>query len=563
MPPAPQLSSRDRTFALAGVLLSLLLAGLDQTIVATAGPAIQRDLRIPAALYAWITTSYLVASTVMVPIYGKLSDRYGRKPVLLSGVGTFLAGSALCGLSQSALALIVSRGVQGLGAASLFTSTFAVIGDLFPPQQRGKYMGLVSATMGIASVIGPLVGGFLTDRFGWHWVFFVNLPLGLLALWFIVTRMPALRAAHLDPGATRPPIDLAGALALVVGVVPLLVAVSLGRVGHPTDGVGLAWGSWRILGMLALSVVGIVAFVLVERRAEDPIVHLEIFRNPIIGRGTATMFVLGAGFLFAVVFLPLYLVNVIGVSATRAGLTMLPLTLGMVTGSIVSGQLVARVGHYKRLMVGGLVLLIAGFALMGLTLSPTGSLAGVTLQMLLVGLGLGPTLPLYTLAIQNAARAHELGVVTSTATFSRSLGQVVGIALFGSIFAATLTARLASEHAAALAPLSGEARALASLGAPAGGAAVPSAEGGASTRSMADTAALAARIRASASPDREAALQGVRRMARGTARAFTVAVARLYQVGTLVIALALWLTLGIPERPLRSHPGGPRAPPVD
>src|SRR5690606_34947372 len=289
-----------------------MLAGLDQTIVATAGPAIQQDLQVPAGLYAWITTAYLIGATVMLPVWGKLSDIFGRKPILVVGVVLFLLGSVLAGLSPGTMVLIAARGVQGLGAASLFTTTMAVIADLYPPAVRGKYMGLMGAVMGISSVIGPLVGGILTDTLGWHWVFFVNLPIGGLALWFILSKMPRL------PGRGRTaPIDIAGAVWLVVAVVPLLVALSIAGSGEEA---GATW--W----LVAVGVVGAVLFLRTERRAADPILDLRLFRDRVIGRSTATVFVLGAAFLFSMIFLPLYLVNVVGVSATSAGLALLPLT---------------------------------------------------------------------------------------------------------------------------------------------------------------------------------------------------------------------------------------------
>ncbi|HEX6588142.1 MAG TPA: MDR family MFS transporter [Longimicrobiales bacterium] len=429
---ALSISPRDRTFTLVGVLTALLLAGIDHTIVSTAGPAIQADLHIPASFYAWITTSYLVASTVVMPIYGKLSDIYGRKPILLIGVVLFLAGSAIGGLSPNTATLIAGRTVQGLGAASLFTSALAVIADLFPPQQRARYMGLLSATMGISSVIGPLVGGVVTDTLGWHWAFFINLPLGAVALWLITTRMPNFSVQR---GAR---VDIAGAVTLAIGVVPLLIALSL--LGGSEGAMGGAT-SPRTLGMLVgVGIAGLIAFVMVERRAPDPIVDARLFRGRTVALATAAMFVFGFAFLFTVIFLPLFLVNVIGISATSAGFALTPLMLGMVSTSIGSGQLVSRYGHPRRFIIGGLALLLGAFALVALTLHSDTSRAQITLMMVLIGLGFGPSLPLFTLIVQNAVPQKDIGAITATSSFARSMGQVIGVTVFGALFASALMA---------------------------------------------------------------------------------------------------------------------------
>jgi EmrB/QacA subfamily drug resistance transporter len=579
--PAGALPRAQVIATLAGVLLSLLLAGLDQTIVSTAGPAIQRSLAMSPALYPWITTAYLVASTVMVPIYGKLSDTYGRKPVLLVAIGIFLTGSVLCGVSPTTGTLIAARALQGLGAAGLFTSAFAVIADIFPPAVRGKYTGLVGAVFGLSSVLGPLAGGFITDHFGWHWVFFVNLPIGALAVWFVSARMPRLGGT----AGAKPKLDLAGAFWLVVAVVPLLLALS---VGHDEGGAGAGgapgWASPLRLGLFGLSLAGTVLFVRTERRAADPVVDLRLFRSRVVALSIAATFVLGAGFLSAVVFLPLFMVNVAGVSATRAGLTMTPLTLGMVAGSIVSGRVVTRLGRYKKLMLGALALLFCGFALMAFTITPSSTQGELTLKMILLGLGMGPTLPLYTLAVQNATPPTEIGVVTAASTFARSLGQVFGVALVGSVFAATLASSAADETARALAPLPPAVRArveaaVRAAPAAAGPAAADEAPSGtgfgfdaagvrarlqAQTASGGDVGAAAAgapspsgAATAARGPDHAAALGAVGALEQASKRAFTAAIRRLYQTGMAFVALGFLLTAFIPGLPLRGRGAAP------
>jgi EmrB/QacA subfamily drug resistance transporter len=434
-----ELTPAQRAFTLLGVLLGLLLAALDQTIVATAGPAIQADLHIAPTVYPWLTTSYLVASTVMMPVYGKLSDLFGRRPVLVAGILVFVGASLLCGLSRTTLVLVLFRALQGAGSAALFTSAFTVVADLYPPAERGKYQGFISAVFAFASVVGPLVGGFITDHFGWHWVFLVNGPVGAVALFFILTRMPALRPPR-QLGPLR--LDIPGALALAVAVVPLLLALSLGHSAEAPLRTGLAWGSWQVVGLLVFSVVGTGLFLLAEARAPEPILDLGLFRNRVFSVGNLAVFVLGAGFLSTVVFLPLFMVNVVGLSATRSGLTLLPLTLGVMAGNVLSGQLVSRLGHYKRLMLLSLVVLLAGNSLMAFTLSPDSTQAEVTLKMALVGLGIGPSLPLYTLAIQNAAPARQVGVATSSIAFFRQMGSTLGVAVLGTIFGVTLGSAL-------------------------------------------------------------------------------------------------------------------------
>lgn len=439
--PGYDLPARDKQVTMAGSLIGLFLAALDQTVVGTAGPAIQRDLHIAPALYPWLTTAYLVATTVMVPVYGKLSDQLGRRTILLVGITLFLAGSVLCGVAWDTGSLIAFRAAQGLGAAALYTSAFSVIADLYPPAERGRYQGIFSAVFGVSSVVGPLLGGFLTDRLGWHWVFFVNLPLGLLALALVFRRMPS--------WSTRQPgepihLDVVGALALVGAIGPFLVALSFGR-SHVIPGeAGYPWGSPLIVGLFAVAALCGALFVWQERRAREPIVDFRLFENRTYAIANVSSLLLGSSFLAGPVFLPLFLVNVAGVSATRAGLGMLPLTLGIVVGAATGGRAAAQLGRYKPVLLVALGVLLTGFLVMATTLTSTSSLPTVALRMALVGLGMGPTLPLFTMAIQNAVDVRQIGVATAAVTFSRALGQVIGVAVMGSVFAGVLGAAAAN-----------------------------------------------------------------------------------------------------------------------
>ena len=448
------LSDRDRAITLIGILLALFLAALDQTIVATALPRIVEDLS-GLDRYAWVATAYLLASTALVPIYGKLADMYSRRAIELWAVGLFLFGSVLCGLAgkfgdlpligDGMNQLVAFRGVQGMGAAGIIAMTFIVIADLFPPAERGKYQGLVGAVFGIASVLGPLVGGFLTDNAGgvipgvegWRWVFYVNVPIGGLALWFLVTRMPALEARG-GEGGERHALDYVSAILLIGGLVPFILALQLDKLRYPWwPTLSSGASGFVTVGLLAGALISLAAFVARTRRVRNPVFDLALFKNRVFSMANLAGFFSGAVFMSLLIFLPLFIVQVVGVSATRAGMSLVPLSFGIVFGSVVAGQLVSRIGHYRLLLLGGGLILFVGVMLLSQMSADVGYWR-VTAYMLICGVGVGPSLPLYTLSIQNAVDVRQLGQATSGAQFFRQLGGTVGAAIMGTVLVATL-----------------------------------------------------------------------------------------------------------------------------
>lgn len=422
-----EIDHRARMEILAAILLTIFLSALDQTVVGTALPRIVTDLS-GNELYVWVVTIYLLAATVTGPIYGKLSDQFGRRPMMMIGVSVFLAGSLLCGLSQEMWQLIVFRGIQGLGAGAIFPIALAVIGDLFSPRERGKYQGLFGGVFALASILGPALGGFLTDTVSWQLVFLINLPLGLAALVVLWRLLPQVR----HPEAVRQ-VDYLGAAVFAAAIVPFLVGLTNAQSGDWTDP---QVGGFILAGLLLGAV-----FVWVESRALQPILPLELFRNRTVAASIAATFLITFGFFGGVIFIPRWFQFVLGSSATESGYQMLPLMLGVMSSSIVSGQIVARTGRYKWMAVGAMATATLGLFLMTNLRADT-PVTTVWLWMAIAGLGIGPSFSIFTIVVQNAVSPSMLGVVSSALTFFRQVGGSVGLAMAGAIFGSSLSAEL-------------------------------------------------------------------------------------------------------------------------
>ena len=419
--------TRRKLLVMAGVMAALFLAALDQTIVATALPRIVQEFHGLEHL-SWVIAAYLLASTVVVPVYGKLSDLYGRKPFILSAIILFLIGSVLSGFSQSMLQLVIFRALQGLGGGAIFANAFAVVGDLYPPAERGRWQGLLGGVFGLSSIIGPTLGGWLTDHASWRWNFFINIPVGILAFAAVASLLP-----HIEPGRKERSIDYAGAVVLTGSLVSLLLGLIWGGTEHP-------WGSPLILGLLGAAVAGLVAFAFIERRAADPILPLSLFQNRIFSVSIAALFFVGVGMFGAIVFIPLFAQLVLGLDATGSGTILTPLTLAFVVSSVFSGQVVSRTGRYKAIALLGLALATVALFVMSRMTAAT-SAGSLVARMVAVGLGIGATMPVFTLAVQNAFGHEKLGIATASTQLFRSIGATVGTAVLGSV----LNARLARE----------------------------------------------------------------------------------------------------------------------
>jgi len=411
-----------------GLLLVMLLASLDSTIVATALPTIVGELGGVGHL-AWVVTAYLLAQTVVTPLYGKLGDLYGRKRVLQSAVVIFLLGSALCGLARSLEALIAFRALQGLGGGGLMVSSMAAVGDVIPPRERGRYQGIFGAVFGLSSVAGPLIGGFFTSNLTWRWIFYINLPLGIVAMLVLAATLPA------NPERKKHRIDYLGAGTLAAALSGIILLTDLG-------GTTFAWDSPQIVGMGVASVVFLALFIWIERRAAEPVLPLRLFRNRIFTVSSAVGVVVGFAMFGSITFLPLFLQTVKGASPTGSGLQLLPVMGGMLVTSIASGQLISRWGRYRVFPIVGTAVMSVGLFLLSRMRADT-SLVTASFYMLVVGAGLGMVMQVLVLAVQNSVDYEDLGVATSGATLFRSIGGSLGTAVLGAVFASRLTATLA------------------------------------------------------------------------------------------------------------------------
>jgi EmrB/QacA subfamily drug resistance transporter len=520
--PALLLSHRRKMEILFAILLGIFLSALDQTIVGTALPRIVGELRGSNELYTWVVTIYLLTATITGVFYGKLSDLYGRRLMLLIGVTIFLSGSALSGLSWNMESLILFRGIQGVGAGALFPISLAVIGDLFTPVERGKYQGLFGAIFGLSSIIGPLLGGWLTENVSWHWIFYVNLPIGAVTLYIIYKYLPTVRGQ----GSHRS-LDYLGAAVFTVAVSALMI----GLTNKATD----TWTSPWVGGLLIVSLVVGLVFLFIESRAAEPIIPLELFRNRGYSVTILAVFLAGIGFFGSIIFLPRWFQFVKGVDPTDSGLQILSLLAGVILSSIVSGLIVSRTGRYKILSIVALTTMSIGILLLTGLRAET-DLPMLWLWMFITGLGIGPSLSVFTIVIQSVVPFEKLGVATGSLTFFRQIGGSVGLAIVGTIFAQSFGDKLVPQ--------------LQASGVPAPVAAQIGAQAGNANSQLTAAGSDLGQTLAQVLPAQLQAL--IPQIVAGIHEAFSLAVADTFWFGLGATILALVaIVVALPEVPLR------------
>ncbi len=521
---ALNLSPRAKLEILFAILLALFLFALDQTVVGVALPKIITDLQ-GNNLYAWSVTIYLLTSTISGPIYGKLSDLFGRRPIVIFAVGLFIVSSALCGLSQQMWQFILFRGLQGLGGGAVFPVALAVVADLYTPAERGKYLGFFGAVFGLSSLVGPFLGGIITDTAGWHWIFFINVPIGLISLVVLWRLLPAIKR----PDAARN-IDYIGAVVFALAIAPFLIGL--------TNKTGAEWTDPQVGGLMLAGLAFGLLFLFIESRVPEPIVPLNLFRIRTFTISVSAMFLAAFGFFTAIIFLPRWFQTVAGDSATDLGLSILPLLAGLIFSAIASGQIVARVGRYKALMVVSLSLLGLGLFL-ATNLHATTDRPILWLWMVLMGVGIGPSFAVFTLIVQNAVSPDRIGVATSSLTFFQQIGGTIGLTVATTLFAA----RFATEIPIQLTKAGVPAQFAAGFGGGAGGGAVD----------LTGTGDLGARILATVPPDQQAAVAPmIPAIVQGIHEALSVAIASTFWIGIAGALIAAFFVLFLKEEPMRT-----------
>lgn len=410
-------ADRSRLLVTAGLLVGLLVAALDQTIVDTAFPSMIADLH-GEAIFTWVLTAYMLASTSIVPVVGKLADIYGRKIFYLGGLALFVGGSMLCGAAQSMTQLIIFRAIQGVGGGMLMPIAFTIVGDLFPGEQRAKMQGVFGATWGLASVLGPKLGGWITHEYSWRWIFYVNLPVGIAA--FLLMYL-----YYRESKGARRPIDWLGSFTVTAGIVAFLLALTQG-------GEAWAWTSWQSVSLLGAAFALLVSFIYIETKVAEPVLDLSLFRNRTFTVMSAVGFLMGAGMFGAIVYVPWFIQGVVGIDPNQAGNVMTPMMMTMVVSSILAGRLALKVPYRYQVSIGFLIVGLGFFTMTGW--SPETTTMQATISTMIMGAGMGQIMPVMMLSVQNAFPASRRGVVTSASTFFRSVGGTVGIAIFGVIF---------------------------------------------------------------------------------------------------------------------------------
>jgi EmrB/QacA subfamily drug resistance transporter len=527
-----ELTRNQKILATAGVAMSLLMASLDSTVVGNSMPRIVGELQ-GLNYYAWVTTAYLLTSTIILPIAGKLGDMFGRKPFMIAGMVGFVASSALCGISQNMAELVIFRGLQGLFGGLLFASVFAVLADIFPPDQRARMQGVFGGVFGLSAVIGPTIGGWLTDGPGWRWVFYVNVPVGIAAVLLVSVALPFIRSR-----AQLKDIDWVGCIALAGGLVPMLLALSLTS-NHK-------WTDPEVVGLLAVAAVVLVGFFLWERRAAEPVVPFTLFTNNVFSVSVVIAFFSALGMFGTILFVPLLYQGVLAVSASNSGVLLTPMFVGLIGFSTLAGQLMTRVQHYRFIGTAGVGIMILGMVLLaGVGVgTPTWEVAGM---IVIIGAGLGLTFPLTLVAVQSALPREFLGVASSQIQFWRNLGGTIGSAVLGSILANRLPGAIADQVAALHLPPQFR---------------LPVSGGGTSPQQLFDPANLA-RLRASVPPQAAPLFDQVIHAIRA-GLASTMHELFLIAAGILVVSLVA--TLFMREIPIRTAGRGAmaaaEAPPV-